>query len=320
LAHRKLNGNGEIAVLGGLNMDLMIETPRPAGPGETTEGTRFYTAPGGKAGNQAVAAARLAETAGIVRMIGKVGNDAFGREMREFLQQESIDVQFLKEDPNTASGIAAIFIDSTGENYVNAVYGANARCDAEQVADACVALKSARVLLVQQEIPLEVTLKVMKAAQELGAPVILDPAPTRDVPDGFYDYADILTPNQGEAESLSGIAVIDEASAAVAARIIREQGTRIVIVTMGEEGAHVESDEVSLYMPAYRVHVVASVGAGDAFNGGLAVGLAEGMDLVSAAKLGMASGAICVSRDGAQESMGSRHDIESLMAAQRVRV
>ena len=302
-------------MLGGLNMDLMIETPRVAGPGETVEGTRFYTAPGGKGGNQAVAAARLAKSKGAVRMVGRVGNDAFGEEMRGFLQRESIDTSYLRQDDATASGIAAIFIDGTGENYVNAVYGANARCDEDQVRDMTEALKSAKVVLCQQEIPLAVTHDVMKVARELGVTVILDPAPTRDVPDDFYDYPHILTPNQGEAESLSGIAVIDEASAAVAAKIIREQGTPTVIVTLGEEGAHIESEDVSLYLPAYRTKVVATVAAGDAFNGGLAVGLAEGMDIVSAAKLGMASGAYCVSQDGAQEAMGTREQVEALLRA-----
>lgn len=294
-------------------MDLMIETPRVAGPGETVEGTRFYTAPGGKGGNQSVAAARLSRTRGAVRMIGRVGDDPFGKQMREFLENESIDTRYLRNDPDTASGIAAIFIDSTGENYVNAVYGANARCNDQQVADAREALKGAKIVLCQQEIPLGVTYQVMKAAREMGVTVILDPAPTRDVPDDFYDFPHILTPNQGEAESLSGIAVVDDTSAAVAAKIIREQGAPIVIVTLGEDGAHIESEDVSLYLPAYRTKVAATVGAGDAFNGGLAVGLAEGMDLVSAAKLGMASGAFCVSKDGAQESMGTRDEVESVL-------
>ena len=304
---------GKIVVLGGLNMDLMIETPRLAGPGETVEGTRFYTTPGGKGGNQAVATARLTQSKNSVAMVGRVGNDAFGAEMRGFLETEGIDTSCLAHDAETASGIAAIFIDTSGENYVNAVYGANARCNGDQVKAACEALEGASVLLVQQEVPLEVTFEVMKVAREMGVTVILDPAPARDVPDGFYDYPDILTPNQGEAESLSSINVVDDASAALAAKIIRDQGTPIVIITMGDEGAHVESEEVSLYMPAYRVKVVASVAAGDAFNGGLAVGLAEGMTLVDGARLGMASGAWCVSQDGAQESMGTRAQVNSLM-------
>lgn len=307
------SGDGKIVVLGGLNMDLMIEIPRLAGPGETVEGTRFYTAPGGKGGNQSVAAARLSQKSGTVHMVGRVGTDLFGTEMRSFLENEGVITDRLAEDAETASGIAAIFIDPTGENYVNAVYGANARCGTAQVDAACEALEGASVLLVQQEIPLDVTLEVMKVAKQMGVTIVLDPAPARDVPDTFYDYPDIMTPNQGEAESLSGIAVIDEASAALAANIIRDQGTPAVVVTMGDEGAHVESDDVSIYMPAYRVRVVASVGAGDAFNGGLAVGLAEGMDLEAAARLGMASGAWCVSQDGAQESMGTRNEVDSLM-------
>lgn len=300
-------------MLGGLNMDLMIETPRLAGPGETVEGTRFYTTPGGKGGNQAVSAARLSRQSGIVKMVGRVGDDAFGTEMREFLEEQGVDTTHLAVDSDTASGIAAIFIDTSGENYVNAVYGANARCNEEQVKSACEALKTASVLLVQQEVPLDVTYEVMKVAREMGVTVVLDPAPARDVPDDFYDYPNIMTPNQGEAEALSGIAVVDEASAAVAARIIHEMGTPIVILTMGDEGAHIESKDISLYMPAHRVKVVATVGAGDAFNGGLAVGLAEGMELVDAARLGMASGAWCVSQDGAQTSMGTRAQVTPLM-------
>ncbi len=311
-----MQNEGKIVVLGGLNMDLMIETPRLAGPGETVEGTRFYTTPGGKGGNQSVAAARLSSKSGVVHMIGRVGNDLFGNEMRSFLENEGIVTDRLAEDAETASGIAAIFIDPTGENYVNAVYGANARCNQDQIDAACEALQGASVLLAQQEIPLAVTYEVMKVAKELGVTIVLDPAPARDVPSDFYDYPDIVTPNQGEAESLSSIAVVDEASAAVAASIIRDQGTSTVIITMGDEGSHVESEDVSLYMPAYRVRVAASVAAGDAFNGGLAVGLAEGMDLVSAARLGMASGAWCVSQDGAQESMGTRNEVNSLMGQQ----
>lgn len=303
---------GKIVVLGGLNMDLMIETPRLAGPGETVEGTRFYTAPGGKGGNQSVAAARISQQENAVHMIGRVGEDAFGEEMRGFLENEGIVTTGLANDPDSASGIAAIFIDPTGENYVNAIYGANARCNKDQIDAACSALDGASVLLAQQEVPLEVTYEVMKVAREKGVTVVLDPAPARDVPHDFYDYPDIMTPNQGEAESLSSISVVDEASASLAAKIIREQGTPIVIITMGDEGAHVESEDTSLYMPAYRVKVVASVAAGDAFNGGLAVGLAEGMGLVDAARLGMAAGAWCVSRDGAQESMGTRAEIDSL--------
>ncbi|MEX0762512.1 MAG: ribokinase [Dehalococcoidia bacterium] len=305
---------GKIVVLGGLNMDLMIETPRLAGPGETTEGTRFYTAPGGKGGNQAVAAARLAGIPGKVAMIGRVGGDAFGSEMRDFLEAQGIDTGFLRVDETVASGIAAIFIDSTGQNYVNAVYGTNARCDEQQVTDAETALQDASVLLVQQEIPLDVTMAAMQTAQRFGAIVILDPAPARVVPDGFLESVDILTPNQTEAEALTGIVVNDGTSAAKAAKKIRDMGLKSVIVTLGEGGAHVESDGISELLPAFNVPVVATVAAGDAFNGGLAVGLASGMNITDAARLGMAAGALCVSRDGAQEAMPYRTEAEELLA------
>ena len=186
-------------------MDLIVETPRLAGPGETAEGTRFYTTPGGKGGNQAVAAARLAESPGTVKMVGRVGDDGFGEEMAQFMRNEGIDTSLLRRSQGIASGIAAIFILPDGENHVNPVYGANGLCDEQQSADVAGALVNAGVLLCQQEVPLPATLAAMESAAIAGVPVILDPAPVREVPDGFYDLVTVLTPNQGEASVMAGI-------------------------------------------------------------------------------------------------------------------
>ena len=296
-------------------MDLIVETPRLAGPGETTEGTRFYTTPGGKGGNQAVAAARIAESPGSVKMVGRIGDDGFGEQMGQFLKNEGIDISLLRKTDGIASGIAAIFILPDGENHVNPVYGANALCDQQQSLDVAGMLSTTGVLLCQQEIPLPATKAAINAAAKAGVVVILDPAPVRKVPDGFYDSVTVLTPNQGEASAMSGIEVTDAVSARSAAVAIRNMGTETVIVTLGDQGAWVESDGVSELLDPFIVPVVASVAAGDAFNGGLGVGIASGMDLLDAASLGMASGAICVSRDGAQEAMGSKTEVSALMAS-----
>lgn len=307
----------DVIVLGGLNMDLIVDTPRLAGPGETAEGTRFYTTPGGKGGNQAVAAARLAQSDGSVKMVGRIGDDSFGEEMAQFMRNEGIDTSLLRRTPDMASGIAVIFILPDGENHVNPVYGANALCDAQQSDDVIGALSSAGVLLCQQEVPLPATKASIDAAAKAGVTVVLDPAPVRDVPDGFYDSVTILTPNQGEASSMANIDVVDAASAKQAAIAIRNSGIETVIVTLGDQGAWIESTGVSELLDSYKVDVVATVAAGDAFNGGLGVGLASGMDLLDAARLGMASGALCVGRDGAQEAMGTRAEAEALLASQR---
>ena len=296
-------------------MDLIVETPRLAGPGETTEGTRFYTTPGGKGGNQAVAAARIAESPGSVKMVGRIGDDGFGEQMGQFLKNEGIDISLLRKTHGIASGIAAIFILPDGENHVNPVYGANALCDQQQSLDVAGMLSTTGVLLCQQEIPLPATKAAIDAASKAGVVVVLDPAPVREVPEGFYDSVTVLTPNQGEASAMSGIDVKDAVSARSAAVAIRNMGTETVIVTLGDQGAWVESRGVSELLDPFIVPVVASVAAGDAFNGGLGVGMASGMDLLDAASLGMASGAICVSRDGAQEAMGSKTEVSALMAS-----
>ncbi|HJM89037.1 MAG TPA: ribokinase [Dehalococcoidia bacterium] len=304
-----------VVVLGGLNMDLIVETPQAAGPGETREGTKFSTTPGGKGGNQAVAAARILDSRAPVGLVARVGDDAFGDELRAQLAGAGVDVRHVREDVGADSGVAVIFIDPVGENSVDAVYGANARCDDQQASDALTALADASVLLVQQEITPDVTLEVMHAARDGGATVILDPAPTREVlPDGFLAAADVLTPNEHEAGDLCGFAVIDAGSARAAARQLRAAGPSTVIVTLAEAGVWVEAEGISELVAAPAVDAVATVGAGDAFNGGLAAALAQGLDLRVAVRVGVATGALCVTKPGAQAAMPERADVDALLA------
>ena len=309
-------------------MDLVVETDRPARPGETFPGDRFYTAPGGKGANQAVAAARFAERSTVepaVKMIGCVGDDVFGSELLNFMRDEAIDTQGMAVKPNTASGVAVIFTDAAGENYVNPVYGANALCSNTEVAHLKRLIESGGIntLLVQQEVPLETTHEAMLRARQHGVKVVLDPAPaypTDTVPDGFYATADIVTPNESEAEALAEMQIntLDEAELA-AQRIKSRFGCSNVVVTMGPNGACASIDDSATHLAPHDVAVVASVAAGDAFAGVVGQALTEGFDLPTALELGMAAGALCVTKPGAQESMPRRSEVIAL-ARTRTRI
>ena len=307
-------------LLGAINMDLLVETERLARAGETFVCDRLYTSGGGKAGNQSVAAARFAGAAGgAVKMFGRVGDDSFGNELRGFMSDQGVDMSTVTTDAEIETGVAIIFIDPTGENFVHAIYGGNGKCgDVE--ADATIdAMSDAGVLLVQQEIPLECSIRAMVAARKHGVPVVLDPAPAISidiVPDGFYASADIFTPNAIEAEALSGVAINDIDAAERAAERIRElHGCECVIVTMAGEGVFVSSDNLHRRMPPFEVDAVATVAAGDAFAGVLGRALCEGHNLEGAIRLAMAAGALCVSRPGTQSAMPYRNEVLALVAS-----
>ena len=309
-------------VFGALNMDLVVETERPAKPGETFVGKRFYTAPGGKGANQAVAAARFARetVSGVepVAMIGAVGDDIFGRQLVSFMEDDGVDASRVSIKSGVSSGIAVIFTDDDGENYVNPVYGANTLCGEIEVMEfkELTEFVGIGTLLVQQEVPFDASMAAMGRAQSCGISVVLDPAPARhrdEIPDGFYAGVDVITPNETEAEALSGVAIDSYAAAESAARSIRsEWGPRNVVITMGAKGAMALIDgDIQLLMP-HEVDVVASVAAGDAFAGVLGQAISEGRVLHEALELGMAAGAACVTKPGAQEAMPTRNEVLSI--------
>jgi len=306
---------GRVVVVGALNMDLVIVASRFPEPGETFEGDRFYTAPGGKGANQAVAAARMAGRPGLVEMVGRVGSDVFGTRMLQILDQCGVGRTGVEIGEGESSGIALIFIDGSGENYVLPVYGANGLCGPRQAADAGRVLDGASVLLVQQETPLEATLAAMQAARRHGVTVVLDPAPTRaQTPEDFLEPVDIITPNRLEATQMTGIEVDGPRDAAQAAQVLRDRGLPAAIVTLGAEGSFVATDGFTGFVPVFDVRPVATVAAGDAFNGGLAAGLASGMSLEEAVHLASAGAALSVTRPGAQESMPTRQEAEDLLS------
>jgi ribokinase len=308
----------QIVVAGGINMDLFIEAERFPRPGETFEGEHFSTGGGGKGANQAVAVARIAGRKSAVELVGRVGDDLFGAELLRNLRSYGVGVAGVQVAQGESSGVALIFSDATKQNRVLPVYGANATCGEAQVADATRLVKGARALLVQQEIPLDVTLRCMEAARTRGATVFLDPGPARDLPDGFLRAADIVHPNQVEAEALSGVEVTTVESAARAAAAIRVQGVPVVIVKLGPDGCFVDSEEFTGHVPTFEVEVVATVAAGDAFAGGLAVGLSEGLSLRDAVVMANAAGALCVSKPGAQDSMPSRDEVDAMVRTGRL--
>ncbi len=300
-----------IVVFGSIIMDLTALAETLPQAGETVVGDLFYTLPGGKGANQAVAAARLGAE---VRMVGRVGDDPFGAALLDGLRSEGIDVSGVAVDPDNASGVAMIWLDASRENRIVAVYGANLACDETQLRAVERALDDADALLLQLETPAALTLEAAAAARQRGVRVVWDPAPAQMAPPGIHAAADVLTPNQTEASMLSGVEVADLASAADAAERLRAMGASVALVKLGEQGVYYASADESGHVPAFTVDAVDTVAAGDAFGAGFAVAAAEGLSLGESVRFGAAAGALAVTVPGAQAAMPSRADVETLLA------
>ena len=298
-------------VLGGINMDLIGLAAKLPSPGETVIGEHFFTTPGGKGANQAVAAARLGAN---VKMVGRVGADSYGASLLQALRGHGVDVTGVAEDPTKRSGVAIVLLDARRQNHIVAIYGANTACDDTQLSAAKAALDSADVLLLQQEIPLEVSLAAARNARSRAIRVIWDPAPAMDLPDEAYDVVDVLTPNQTEATFLTGVKVDGPDSAKDAAEVLLARGVPAAVVKLGEQGVYCSSASETGYVPPYKMDVVDTVGAGDAFGAALAVALSEGYGLMDSVRYGAAAGALAVTRPGAQEAMPSRSEVEALFS------
>lgn len=294
-----------IVVFGSINMDLVVRTPRLPAPGETLTGHTFFTAPGGKGANQAVACARLGAP---TRMIGRVGDDLFGGQLRMSLRSAGVQDDGVLTTPGP-SGVALIAVDDTAENTIVIVPGANGAVSSEDIPRLKRALDGARVLLLQLETPLATVVAAARAARARGVTVLLDPAPALPLPDELYALADILTPNESEAATLTGIPVHDEQSAAAAAHALLARGARTVILKLGARGALVADATGARLWQAFTVIPVDTVAAGDAFNGGLAVALSEGRSFEEAIRWGLAAGALSVTKPGAQPSMPDRQEL-----------
>ena len=299
-----------VVVVGSSNTDMILRVPRLPGPGETVLGGSFSTAAGGKGANQAVAAARAG---GRVSLVARVGSDSLGAEALSGFRREGIGIRHVVRDKAQPSGVALILVGGDGENSIGVASGANMRLSPKDVARARAAISSARVVLLQLEIPLAAVLAAAEAASRAGAEVILNPAPALEIPDSLIRKAALLTPNETEASLLTGIRVDSIPSAARAARALQRRGARGVIVTLGAKGALVASGESSYQVPGFRVSAVDTTAAGDVFNGALAVRLSEGAPLEECVRFAHAAAALSVTRLGAQPSIPTRRQIEALL-------
>jgi ribokinase len=298
-----------IVIFGSINMDLVVRTPRLPAPGETLTGHTFFTAPGGKGANQAVACARLGAQA---HMIGRVGDDVFGTTLRGSLRDYGVDVAGVSTSAGP-SGVAVIAVDDSAENTIMIIAGANRTIGPGDLVLLESALAGARVLLLQLEMPIEAVIAAAQAARRRGVTVILDPAPALPLPPDLYSATDLITPNEIEAAALVGFAVRDEGDAARAARVLFERGVRAAIIKLGSRGAYWTDGAQGGLAAAFQVEAVDTVAAGDAFNGGLATALDAGLPLAEALRWGLAAGALSVTRPGAQQSMPAREEVLALL-------
>ncbi len=295
-----------VVVVGSLNMDLVFRVPRVPGEGETLTGRDFQQIPGGKGANQAVACARMGAK---VAHVGCVGTDAFGAELIAGLRRDNIDVTHVTAEAGVASGIAMILVDDTAQNRIVLAPGANAGLSAGHVGAAAGVIADAALMVLQLEVPLETVQAAIGIAKEAGCPVLLNPAPARELPDEVLANVDYLVPNESEATILSGIAVTDLSSAAQAARALRARGAGTVLLTLGGKGVLVAGEAGTCHFPAIPVQAVDTTAAGDTFIGGFVTGLIEGRSVADAVALGQRAAALCVSRAGAQPSIPFRNEL-----------
>lgn len=295
-----------IVVVGSLNMDLVMRTPRVPQAGETMFGHEFATLPGGKGANQAVACARLGAQ---VIMIGQVGQDGFGQTLRDGLRSDGIDVSHLGRSA-AQTGVAMILVEDIGENRIILAPGANATLSTTDIDKAAEVIASAAMLVVQLEVPLPVVEYAMRMARKAGVPVLLNPAPACTLGDEFLRQVDVLVPNETEAALLAGREVTDVASAMSVARQLRERGPSCVLLTLGDKGVVIADTLGERHIEAQKVQAVDTTAAGDTFIGGVCSGLVEGMSIDAAATLGQRASAICVTRHGAQPAIPYRRELE----------
>ena len=300
--------NQAIVVIGSTNTDMVIKTAKLPKPGETILGGDFFMNPGGKGANQAVAAARLK---GNVTLVAKTGEDVFGRQAKTLFLAENLNTDYLFSDPGVPSGIALITVDDHAENCIVVAPGANARLSVEDIDQATAAILDAEIVLMQLEIPLDTVIYAAGIAFKAGKKVILNPAPAQKLPAELLKMLFMITPNETEAELLTGVQVIDLKSAENAARILLAQGIEVVVLTLGSKGALLVTRDSCELIPAYQVEAVDSTAAGDCFNGALVVALAEGAGLVKAIAFANKAASISVTRMGAQASAPYRHEVDS---------
>ena len=302
----------KVVVVGSFNMDLVVQAERRPETGETLMGKEFGMFIGGKGSNQAIAAARLGAE---VTIIGRLGTDLFGDTLMAAHAEERICTDYVIRDTEVGTGVASILIDADGDNSIVLVPQANMRLSVEDIERASESIAAADVLLLQLEVPIAVSQRAAEIAKSNGATVVLNPAPAQELPDDFLAQVDILTPNEVETESLSGVTVSTAMDAECAAKVLLDKGLSAVILTLGERGSLLLTSDLMQQIPAYSVEVVDTTAAGDAFCGALAAAIARGKDLADAVAFANAAGALAVTVLGAAPSMPTVVDVEAFRGA-----
>lgn len=303
------HGIKRIVVIGSSNTDMVIRTKNLPRPGETVLGGTFFMNAGGKGANQAVACARLG---GAVTFVCKTGNDVFGHQAYQLFDDEGIDPSYVFSDPKNPSGVALILVDDNAENSIAVASGSNSNLVTADIDNSLDAIENSEIVLMQLEIPLKTIEYAAQIAKSRGKMVILNPAPapTEPLPLSILKNIDLITPNETEAELISGIPVVDETSAIAAAKRMAELGVKKIIITMGSKGAMLYEDGEAELIPSIRVKAVDTTAAGDCFNGALTIAISEGRSLKDAVLFANRAAAISVTRPGAQVSMPYRHEVD----------
>lgn len=296
-----------ILVVGSSNTDMVIQTDHLPVPGETILGGTFFMNPGGKGANQAVAIARLD---GKVTFICKIGKDVFGYQSKQLFEDEGIDVSHIFFDAEQPSGIAMITVDNKAENCITVASGANMNLTPDDLASAQSAINEAEIILLQLEIPMNTVEYVARTAKKQNKKVILNPAPAQPLSEELLKSLYLITPNETEAELITGQKITDVETAIKAASLIRAKGVENVIITMGSQGALVYTGSICELVPAYKVKAIDTTAAGDIFNGALVVAIAEGHGWIEAARFACKASAIAVTRAGAQSSAPYKKEVE----------
>ena len=297
----------QILGVGSCNTDMVIKAAHLPRPGETILGGTFFMNPGGKGANQAVAIARLG---GPVTFICKTGSDIFGHQSQQLFEEEGINTSYVFSDSGNPSGVALITVDEKAENCIVVASGANANLLPSDLEKAEEAIERADLVLMQLEVPMETVCFVADIAWQKGKKVILNPAPAHPLPADLLRHLYLITPNETEAEMITGVKITDESSAAEAARALSGMGVQHVIITLGSKGALIYSNGKAEMVPALKVEAVDTTAAGDVFNGALTVALSEGRSLKEAARFACKASAISVTRVGAHSSAPYRNEVD----------
>lgn len=298
------------AVIGSINMDMVLSVPRFPAAGETLTGGNFQTVPGGKGANQAVALGRLGAP---VRMAGRVGDDAFGRRYLDHFRKNGVDVRAVDAVAGTATGVADILVNAAGENCIVIAPGANGLCDLEWLDRALEATADCEIFLLQLEIPLDTVAEAVRRLRKMGKTILLDPAPAVPLSEDVLSAVDFLTPNETELKAVTS-GLPEDAGVEERVRHLVGGSGRVVVHKRGADGAYIGTRDGIEHVPGFSVRAVDTTAAGDTFNAGLAAGLAMGWPLRDAVRLANAAGALAVTAYGAQEGMPSLEQAQALMA------